>query len=237
MGIVFISNLLINGSSLFAPEIKGGQTTIWYNILFFAGLIVMFIPYGYSISLLKSRLEDTNAALPQVNLLSDFHAGLKVFISALLLLFLLSLAAIAIGFINVILSGLGSFVTVICNIIIFFMLLFVSFFGIAMCNRYVQKPSYLNFVNFKAAADIINRNTAKYFKAYLLAVFCTIIVYSVAMLSVIFLSKIGYLGLVIYCILVSVIWTYYMYVLAGIFEKAVAVEDNAEDDTNDDAVG
>ena len=221
--IVFVSNCLINGSGLFSPAMNNGQSSVWYNVLFFSGLVIMFIPYGYSISLLKARLEGANS-LPSLNILSDFTAGLKVFVSALLLILLLAVAAIIISFVNVLLSTFGSVFSLICSVVLFFMLLIVSFFGIAMCCRYVKKPSYLNFLNFKAAAQLINCDTAKYFKAYLLTLLCTVIVYSIAMLSVIYLSTIGYLGLIIYCIAVSVIWTYYMYVLAGIFEKAVIAD-------------
>jgi len=233
LGIVFIANIFINFSGLFDPKMTNGDSSALFYILFFLGLIVMLIPYGYSISLLKSKLEGSASELPKLTILSDFMSGLKVFISALLLLVLLSVIAIVIGFVNALFAGFGSIISLICNIVLFFILLIVSFFGIAMCCRYVENPSYLTFVDFKAAAELINKGVAKYFKAYLLTVLCTAVVYLVAMLFVICLSTMGYIGLVLYCILVSVIWTYYMYVLAGIFAKSVASEKEETGETDE----
>ena len=93
-----------------------------------------------------------------------------------------------------------------------------------MCSRYVVKPSYLNFVNFKACISIIESNILRYSKAYLKTVLLAVVVYGLSMIFVSFLVKLSYAGLVIYSILVSLMWTYVLFVLAKIFAKAVDVE-------------
>ena len=220
---VFISNFLINWSGFFAPVMNDGKSSPLYYILPVVGLCVMFVPYGYSMLILKSRLNNS-PDLPKLQVLQNFISGFKVVLSAIVLLLALTLFFKAIYLFNSLLSGVTDYVSVIFNVLIFLVLLFVSFFGIAMCCRYVIKPSYLNFVNFVAAVKLINCNVAKYFKSYLLTILCTVIVYSIAMFSVMYLSTIGYLGLFLYCLLVSVIWTYYVFVLAGIFANGVIAD-------------
>jgi len=94
-----------------------------------------------------------------------------------------------------------------------------------MCCKYVIKPSFLNFVRFSQAAKIINKNVDKYFIYYLYAIAITAIVYLIAILLGTLLTKIGYTGLILYCIFVSLIWTYHLYILAGLFSSAVKLED------------
>ena len=93
-----------------------------------------------------------------------------------------------------------------------------------MCSRYVVKPSFLNFVNFKACISVIEGNILKYSKAYLKTALLAIIVYGLSIIFVSFLVKLSYTGLVIYSILVSLMWSYVLFVLAKIFAKAVDIE-------------
>lgn len=225
--IVLVANLLINWSGTY-PETDMGKTPILYYILFFAGFFTMFVPYGYSISLLKAKIDNcAENEFPEINIPKDFIAGLKVVISGLVLVLFLSFISFLIYFFNNILSGyFGEIIPVIFNIILFLVMFIVSFVGIAMCCRYVVKPSFLNFVNFKAAIELINNNVSKYFKAYILTALSMAIVYLIAISSVSVLTKIGYAGLVIYCILVSILWSYQIFVLAGLFSSAVVFEKN-----------
>lgn len=223
---VLIANLLINWSGTFSPTLNDGKSSPWYYILFFAGFIVMFIPYGYSINLLKSRLEKEPAdELPSLNVTDNFISGAKVILAGIPLLLLMFLASFLIITINSIIPNiLGGFISVLLNILMFLILLTTTFMGIAMCCRYVIKPSYLNFVNFKATAELINQDTVKYLKAALLTGFSLLIIYTLAMVAVTFLTALGYLGLAIYCVIVSILWTYQIFVLAGLFSNAVIAE-------------
>jgi hypothetical protein len=225
-GVVLIANLLINWSGLFAPELNDGKSSIWELILFIAGLIIMIIPYGHSIALLKSKIEDSSSnSLPWLNFLDSFVSGVKVVIAGLILVGILFAILFVLYTLNYYFASLvGDFIQIFFNLILFFILITVSFVGIAMCCRYVIKPSFLNFINFKAAAELIKQDIVSYFKAYLLAILCMALVYLIAFMSVSFLTEIGYFGLVIYCILVSLLWTYQIYVYAGLFSKAVIAE-------------
>lgn len=222
-GVVLVANLLINGSGLLAPAIQGEKASVWYYILFFAGLIVMFIPYGYSILALKAKLGTGESnELPSLDIVKNFVDGLKVFLSGLILLaVVLALSFILLVINSIITDLLGAPFGIVSNIILFFMLFIVAFFGIAMCCRYVVKPSYLNFLNFKAAAKLINSNISKYFKSFILAALSMAVIYLITFISVSYLTLIGYAGLVIYCIIVSLLWSYQIYLFAGLFSSAV----------------
>lgn len=225
-GFILIANFLINYSGTFSPELNGGEISPWYYILFFAGFIFMFVPYGYSISALKITLEGNEAGeLPYVNIVKNFMAGLKVVLAGLVLVIPLLFVVYLLVMLNIILSKfLGGILSVMINVVLCFIFFWVLFSGIAMCCRYVKTPSYLNFVNFKAAAQLINCDVARYFKVFWLTILCTVIVYSITFLLVSVLTKIGYAGLVIYCILISLLWTYQIYLFAGLFSNAVIAE-------------
>ena len=224
--IILIANLCINWSGTLAPSLNNYQTSVWYYILFLSGLVILCIPYGYSITVLQSKLQkDNDNNLPSINLVKNFIDGFKVVLSGAILviavLFLLYLIAFPI---NLITGALQIFCTTILYAMIFFIIFFVSFLFIAMCCRYVVKPSFLNFMNFKAAIKLINSNVASYFKSYLLTILSVVVAYLITFLSVSVLTKIGYIGLLIYCIVVSLIWTYQIYLFAGLFSKAVNSE-------------
>ena len=225
-GIIFVANLLINWSGVFAPDLNEGNTSIWFYILFFTGLIVLFVPYGYSISLLKAKLDDASLSeLPSINLVNNFISGFKVMLSGILLIVSLVLFIFALFLFNSFLvKFLGGFISAILNVILFLILFIIAFLFISMCCRYVVKPSFLNFLNFKAAAQLVNCNVLKYFKSFLMVVLCTVIIYSITMLSASVLTIIGYTGLVIYCMFVSILWAYQLFLYAGLFSNAVISE-------------
>ena len=220
--IIFCANLLINWSGTLSPALNGGQVSVFYYLMFVAGFVVMFIPYGYSISLLRSTLQHgMSAELPKFDIVSNFVSGLKVVLSGSLLIILLAMLVLAY---NMILKVSSTFINSVLNALLFFIVLMILYMGIAMCCRYVIKPSFTNFINFKAAADIINKNAVKYSKVFLLSAITTVIVYLISFLSVSVLTAIGYVGLVIYCIIVSALWTYQIYLFAGLFSNAVSVD-------------
>ena len=221
--IILCSNILINWSGTLAPNLNGGKTSVWYYIIFLIGFIVMFIPYGYSISLLKNTIENgLTSDSPKIDIINNFISGFKVVISGSVLLLLLALIIFLVSFISAFLSSmLGIVVQYVFNAIVLLILFMVFFMGIAMCCRYVIKPSFLNFVNFKAVAELINKDTVKYSKAFLMSVLCAVIIYLITFLLVSVLSYMGYAGLIIYCVCVSILWTYQIYVFAGLFSHAV----------------
>ena len=225
-GILLTANLLINWSGIYSPTLNEGKTSVLYYVLFFAGLMVMFIPYGYSISVLKAKLNDTSfCELPAIKLLDNFVSGFKLVLSGLILVAVLSLFMYILYSLNNFCMNLfGEMISVLFNTILFLFCFIVSFLFISMCCRYVVKPSFLNFVNFKDAVMLIKCDVLKYFKSYLLVVLCTVFVNILTFLSVSVLTQIGYVGLVIYCIIVSVLWTYQIYLFAGLFSNAVSIE-------------
>lgn len=224
--IVLIANILINCPEALAQMLDNSKLSSISFIFLFLGLVIMMIPYGYSISALKSTLDKNfSGCLPMLNITKNFKDGFKVVLSGLIFLILLILTIYILFFVNAVFSSfLGSFISIICNILIFLILLIVAFFGIAMCCKYVTCPSYLNFINFKAAYNIINNNVGKYFIAFLLSLLCIVLVYSAIFLTVPFLTEIGYIGLAIYCLFVSALWTYQIFVLARLFSKAIETD-------------
>ncbi len=225
-GVLLVANVLINWSGTLSPVLNDGSVSIWYYILFFAGFITMFITYGYSISLLRAKIDDASVSeLPSINIVKNFAEGFKVVLSGSLLVILAILFMYALYFLNnVLVKNVGNSVSVVLNTILFMAILVVSFFFISMCCRYVVKPSFLNFLNFKAAAQLINYNVSKYFKSFLMIALCMTIVYLISMLSVSVLVMFGYLGLMLYCTIVSLLWAYQIYILAGLFSNAVISE-------------
>lgn len=226
---VTLANLFMNWSGIYAPILNNGKTSVWYYLLYLIGFIIMFVPFGYSITALRHTMESSeNYELPNIDILHNFIDGLKVILSGAVLMVGLFIIFSVIGFMNAIFMGMSGLVGDILSSVVFavslLILFFMSIFGIAMCCRYVKKPGYLNFVNFKAAIDIINNNAVRYFKAYFKTFLTAVVVYGIAILLVSFLVKMGYAGLVIYSIAVSVIWTYVIFVLAKIFAKAVDAE-------------
>ena len=223
---VTIANLFMNWSGIYAPVLNDGQTSILYYLLYIIGYVIMFVPFGYSIGVLRHTLTDSeNDDLPNVSVLKNFLAGLKVILSGAVLIIALFVVFTVLGFINAMLpASFGDVTTSVIFVLSLLILFFTSFFGIAMCSRYVVKPSYLNFVNFKACIGVIENNILRYSKAYLKTALLAIVVYGLSIIFVSFLVKLSYTGLVIYSILVSLMWTYVLFVLAKIFAKAVDVE-------------
>ena len=225
-GVIFVANSLINWSGVFSPAMNGGVGSPWYYILFFTGFFVMFVIYGYSISLLRTTIENKDVDdLPMLNLIKDFIRGAKVIVSGFIFAVAFVLFLLLLGLIGKLIAMLNGEVSyIILSAIIFLSLLIIAFSGMAMCCRYVVKPAYFNFLNFKSAFKLINCNVKKYFIAFLIAIVITAIPYLLSILFEMFLTKIGYPGLVIYCILVSLIWAYQIYVFAGLFARAVETD-------------
>ena len=225
-GIIFLANSLISCSGVFSPELNDGVVSPWYYILFFTGFLAVFIIYGYSISILRTTIENNDAEeLPMLNFIKDFVAGAKVTVSGLIFLVAFILFLLLLGLLGKLIAIFNSEASyIILSVIIFLSLLIIAFLVMAMCCRYVVKPSYWNFLNFKSAFKLINCNIKKYFTAFIVAVVVTVIQYWLSMLFEMFLTKIGYSGLVIYSILVSLIWAYQIYVFAGLFARAVETD-------------
>lgn len=219
-GVLFIANLLINCSSIFAPVLNNGKTSVWYYVLFIAGFILMFIPYGYSITVLRETINDNkNVNIPSLNALDNFISGLKVVLSGSILVFLIALLTVITVFISNLLANI--IVSVILNTILILALFTTIFFMIAMCCRYVVKPSFLNFVEFLPAAKLINNNALQYLKVFVISCISFIIVYLISILVTPILTGIGYIGLFIYCLMVSAMWAYQLYLLAGLMSYSV----------------
>ena len=221
---VLTSNFLTNLSSVLDSVL--GKFSIWYNIVLIAGYIVMFIPYGYSMELLKLNIKDKEGlnAL-DMDVFKNFKDGFKVVVSGLLLVVSVLILFIILGFISRLLSDkFGIMGTSFVFTFVFLIFLIISFLMIAMCCRYVVKPSWLNFLDLKSAGLLINNNVAQYFKVYALSALLIIMLCVITIFLTIVLTKIGFAGFVLYNILVSFIWTYLTFVFAKLFAYAVDVE-------------
>ena len=221
---ILIANFLINLSGLLQSLL--GQSSIWYNVLLIFGYIFMFVPYGYSIELLREHMQKNDEAkLLDMNFFNNFKSGFKVVVSGLMLLVSVIILLVILGFLNRLLfAKFGILASSFVYTLVFLIFLIISFFMIGMCNRYVIKPSWLNFLNFKAAALLINHDVAKYFKVYLLTAFSFIILGIISVISALFLMQAGLIGFVLYILIISLLWTYLTFVFAKLFSYATDVE-------------
>ena len=221
---VFTSNFLTNLSGVLDSVL--GKYSIWYNIVLIAGYIVMFIPYGYSMELLKLNLKDKEGlnAL-EMNVFQNFKDGFRVVVSSSILVLSVLILFVILGFISKLLSDkFGIMGTSFVFTFVFLIFLIISFLMIAMCCRYVIKPSWLNFLDLKSAGLLINNNVAQYFKVYALSALLIIMLCVITIFLTIVLTKIGFSGFVLYNILVSLLWTYLTFVFAKLFAYAVDVD-------------
>lgn len=221
---VLISNFFVNLAGVLAPLI--GRQSLWYNICFALGYIVMFIPYGYSMDLLRTNLENkSESAFPSMDIFKCFKEGFKVVVSSMILIISVLLIIAGLVFASKVLSHqFGNIGFSFIYTFVFLLFLVVSFLSIAMCCRYVVKPSWLNFVNFKASCDIINDNVGKYFGVYVLTAVLAILVAIVSVLCAFILPQIGFVGFVLYNVVISLLWSYVIFVLARLFASAVNYE-------------
>ncbi len=220
---VVLANIFMNWAGIYAPILNEGVKNPLYYILYIIGFVIMFVPYGYSISALDYAFKcEENINLPFIDIKHNFLNGLKVILSGALLIVLLSVIFLILGFIRNALSGTaGEVLSSIVTALSFLILFFTSFMGIAMCCNYVKKPNYFNFINFKSAINIANENLGKYFIVYLITLLTAIVTYVLSMVVVSYMVLLGYLGIVLYSLFVSVIWTYIIYVYAYLFARSV----------------
>ena len=221
---VLSANFLTNLSGIMEPVL--GRTSIWFNIVLVFGYIFMFVPYGYSIDLLKSNMLNENEdKLIEMNIFQNFKDGFKVVVSGLILVLSVFILFFALGLISRLLSAkFGIMISSFIYTLVFLVFLIVSFLMIGMCCRYVIKPSWLNFVNFKAVLTLINNDVAKYFKVYLLTALLFILLGTISVISVLIFTQKGFAGFVIYNIIISLTWTYLTLVFAKLFSFAVDVD-------------
>lgn len=221
---VLTANFLTNLSGIMQPIL--GRASIWYNIVLIFGYILMFVPYGYSIELLKanmSNLEENN--LLDMDIFKNFKDGLKVVLSSLILILSVFILFILFGLFSRLLAiKFGINVSSYIYTFIFLIFLIISFLMIGMCCRYVIKPSWLNFVDFKSVITLINKNVAKYFKVYLMTALLFIILGVLTVISALILTQKGFVGFIIYNIIISLAWTYLTLVFAKLFSFAVEVD-------------
>ena len=86
---ILISTLISNYSNLLQPNPITGSNWL-YVLLSFMTAIVMFVPQGYMLSLIKSiAMNDSIESLPDMNLKRNFIQGLKVSVAFGMLYFLI----------------------------------------------------------------------------------------------------------------------------------------------------
>ena len=221
---VLAANFLINLSGLFEQLL--GKSSLWYNTTLIFGYIFMFVPYGYSIALLKTNMtEKENATLLDVDIFESFKKGFKVVISGLILVLSVFIILTLLVLVSKLLyTKFGVLGSSFMYTVIFLIFLIISFLMIGLCCRYVIKPSWLNFVNLKAVLALINNDVAKYFKVYAVTAVLLIILGVLSAISAYFLTEMGFTGFVLYNVIISLMWSYLTLVFAKLFSFAVDVD-------------
>ena len=85
---ILIANLLINSSDLFMPGLNHKTNLFLYYSILLLGFVTMFVPYGYSIELLKTVMNNdkkTKIHLPSIDPKENFISGLNVVLAGSLL--------------------------------------------------------------------------------------------------------------------------------------------------------
>ena len=221
---VLTANFLTNLSGIMEPIL--GRISIWFNIVLIFGYIFMFVPYGYSIDLLKSNMQNPEGSnLLDMDVFQNFKDGFKVVLSSLVLILSVLFLFFILGLISRLLAAkFGIMASSFVYTFVFLIFLIISFLMIGMCCRYVIKPSWLNFVDFKSVINLINKNVAKYFKVFLMTAFLFILLGAVSVISALIFTEKGFIGFVLYNIIISLVWTYLTLVFAKLFSFAVEVD-------------
>lgn len=203
---------------------------IWnwvYVLLAFISIILMFIPNGYALSLIKSLSnQEENYVLPEMEMKRNFLQGLKVAVGFGLIyllfvivasLFLTASVIIALAFANQIMFYL--------TVAMIAVVLFVFLFYFPIFNfMFAYKSNLLTFFRYMMATKIIMLDKKLYFKG--IALFAGVFLFTVIIASL--LSSVPVLRnpflFAISTILVSLLAYYFILVESFVIAKSIKLE-------------
>ncbi len=187
------------------------------------GIIIMFIPSGYIVACIRALVEQKeNYVLPLFNFKNNLLTGFKFWIAVLILSLIFGVGcAVASGIIAVIAGLLKARVVALIGItfIMVLSLLIVAFYTVALNRIFADTDSWLSFIKFKHATELIKKS-AQYNKAFLLFILINVLC---GIISGILFAIWGRTieGLIIVTIISSIIASYVAFINAFITAKAI----------------
>ena len=216
---LFLANLFNNYANIFAPACKGCLAPPQYYILYLIGTIIMLIPSGYGISCIKSFVvQSDNYILPFVNVKNNFVLGIKLGISVLIMAFILTIIATFAGILSVLISPLST--PIVLGVIGIIGVIIISFYSMAFSYIFATTESFLSYINFKKATNLIKNGIKHYIISCLLFFLITIVLGIFSSLLTL-LAGVNFIGIAIISILISLISCYTVYVFAYITAKSI----------------
>lgn len=215
---VFIANILINFSSIFIRTYEDNFILIISNVIFFLGYIVLLVPYGYFVNALKDELCTNTDVLRNINIISDFKAGFRFMLSLFILYIpLVLMFALFIILNGILFKGENSVVNYIGHVLSMLIFFVVTFIAVPMLRRYAEHRNFLSFVDFKSAINMIKNKEISYLKLYAVLLAISILIYFVSFVVFPAFLMADFLGLFIYALLLSGVWTYFVFVFIKLF--------------------
>lgn len=163
---VLISTLISNYSNIIQPNPITGSNWL-YLLLSFIAAIILFVPQGYMLSLIKSiTMNDSTDFLPDMNLKSNFIQGLKISVAFGLLYFLiLTLLSIilTISIVAGMTTGIKTYFFITIAVILFVLFVLYCYFPV-FTWMFAFKDNFLTYFRYILATKIFCTNL----KCYLL---------------------------------------------------------------------
>jgi len=221
-----VSTLISNYSNLLQPNPITGSNWL-YVLLSFMTAIVMFVPQGYMLSLIKSvAMNDNTDSLPDMNLKSNFIQGLKVSVAFGLLYFLIITLLSIILTISIVAgmtTGVKTYFFITIAVILFVLFVLYCYFPV-FTWMFAFKDNFLTYFRYILATKIFCTN----FKCYLLH-FVVISAFLIPCLMILgFLSNTVYLKnpllFAIITIVDSLIMYYIMLTVSYLIAKSVKTD-------------
>ncbi len=220
---ILISTLISNYSNLLQPNPITGSNWL-YVLLSFLTAIVMFVPQGYMLSLIKSiAMNDNTDCLPDMNLKSNFIQGLKISVAFGLLYFLIITLLSIILTISIVAgmtTGIKTYFYVTIAVILFVMFILYCYFPV-FTWMFAFKDNFLTYFRYILATKIFSTDI----KCYLLY-FIVISVFLIPCLMLLgFLSNPVYLKnpllFAVITIIDSLVMYYMMLTISYLIAKSV----------------
>mgnify|MGYP003571341866 CR=1 FL=1 len=221
--MIFIAEFVINFAGLFSPIALSGKVTPIFYIILFLGFISTFVPCGYGMETLKNYLASSDRfQLPKIDVGKNFIKGLKFMLALFFLGIALTMILLILGiinkiFINTNISALSFLVvTLSCLVLIISVFLFLA----SVC-KFAKTNDIFSFLRLSSLYKIINANVGKYFVGFvmftvLIGIFCLI-----RAILLTYLIQRGFMLMLIYSLLISLISTYLALIFLYIFRHSV----------------
>ena len=219
--LIFMAVLIGNCAVMYNPINMFGKISPLFFVFICLDIPFLIFPCGYVILIIQNLINGTNE-LPDFDYKNIFISGFKFLISFFILLGIILFIFYIFGFLTAffVKNNLIPFAFIIA-VLSFLITMIVSFVIPAGFYNFSKANDLLAFVKLSILTKLIDKNVNNYFKYFILYVFlfCLILVFKVTLFS--HLIFMGYLGLIIYTALLSLVFMYFAVVFAGITTHSI----------------